>query len=353
MRIALVAPPWYPVPPDRYGGIEAVVGQLADGLVATGHHVVLVAAGHGRTRAQVVLRSYPTPQSARLGDALPEVVHAAFVRQALRDLDVDLVHDHSTAGPLTAAGRSTPTVVTAHNDVTGEFGRILRHLGGDVAPVAISRSQRRTAPDLPWVGVVHNGIDVSSYAFRDTKDDYVLFLGRTSPAKGAHVAIDAARAAGRRILLAAKCLEQVEQDYFSAEIEPRLGPGVEWLGEVTAAEKTVLLAGASALLFPVAWDEPFGLVMVEAMASGTPVVALRRGAVGEVVVDGVTGWVCDDPHELPVALARVDELAPAACRAHVERFFSTRAMVGAYERVYRDVLSRRPAAISRRTLVVT
>lgn len=347
MRIALVAPPWYTIPPERYGGIEMVVAGLADGLVAAGHSVILVAVGRTGTRAQTVLRSYPEPQSDRLQAALPEVVHAAFVHQALREVDVDLVHDHSTAGPLTATGRSIPTVVTAHNDVSGEFGRILRHLSGDVAPVAVSASQRRTAPDLDWAGVVHNGVEVDAYPFSDAKEDYVLFLGRMGADKGAHVAIDAARAAGRRIVLAAKCLEPTEHEYFAAQIEPRLGPDVEWLGEVDADRKTALLVGASALLFPVAWDEPFGLVMVEAMACGTPVVALHRGAVPEVVVDGVTGWVCDDPAGISRALGRLHELDPAACRAHVERRFSTRAMVSGYEKVYDEVQSGWVASVPR------
>ena len=340
MRIALVATPWYSVPPQRYGGIEQVVGLLADGLVARGHDVVLITVGGSRTRAQQVLTTYDAAQGDRIGLALPEVVHAARAAAHLADLQVDVVHDHSTAGPLLAAGRAAPTVVTTHNDVSAEHGDVLRALQAHVAAVAISRYQRSLAPDLPWAGVVYNGVDVTDLAFREDKQDFVLFLGRASPAKAPHLAIDAARAAGRRIVLAAKCVEEVERTYFAEQIAPRLGPDVEWLDEVGAETKRDLLSRACALAFPITWEEPFGLVMVEAMGSGTPVVALRRGSVPEVVEDGVTGWVCDSYDQFVDRLRDPTGLDPAACRRHVEARFSAHAMVTAYERVYADVVDR-------------
>lgn len=352
MRIALVATPWYPVPPTGYGGVELVVAHLADGLVARGHDVTLVTAGRVGTVAQHVMTSYDAPQTARIGESLPEVVHAAYTSSVLRDLDLDLVHDHSTAGPLLAASRSCPTVVTAHNDVGGEYGSVLRLLGRSVVPVAVSEAQRRLATDLPWAGVVHNGIDVNGYGFRTEKDDFVLFLGRISPSKAPHVAIDAARAAGRRIVLAAKCTEKVERDYFEAQVRPRLGPDAEYLGEVGNPMKADLLSRAAALVFPIAWEEPFGLVMVEAMASGTPVVALRRGAVSEVVEDGVTGWICSTQDELVAGIGRLTELDPAACRRHVAERFSPARMVDRYERVYARALDDRDAVPRRRRPLV-
>jgi glycosyltransferase involved in cell wall biosynthesis len=346
MRIALLATPWYRVPPRGYGGIEQVVALLADGLVARGHHVTLVGVSGTGGRAQRVVSTYAEPQGARIGSALPEVLHAARSWRALLDLDLDLVHDHSTAGPLLAPGRSCPTVVTAHNDVTGEHGDVLRELAPHLSVVAISRHQRRLSPDLPWVGTVHNGVDVRRYAFSADKGDHVLFLGRASAAKAPHLAIDAARAAGRRIILAAKCVEEVERRYFDAHIAPRLGPDVDWLGEVDSATKRSLLAGAAALVFPITWDEPFGLVMIEAMASGTPVVALRRGSVDEVVEHGVTGWVCDSADELAARLRDLDDLDPGACRRRVKEHFSADAMVERYERVYERVLAaRRPSVV--------
>jgi len=340
MRIVLVATPWYEVPPLRYGGIEQVVALLADGLVARGHDVTLVTAGAQATRCQHVVTTYEAPQGERIGMALPEVVHAARTAAGLAALNVDLVHDHSTAGPLLAPGRKWPTVVTTHNDVTGEHGDVLRALRDHVTTVAISRQQRRLAPDLPWAGVVYNGVDLDDWSFAAGKDDFVLFLGRASQGKAPHVAIDAARAAGRRIVVAAKCVEASERAYFAEQIAPRLGPGVEWLGEVDRATKRELLSRACALVFPIAWDEPFGLVMVEAMASGTPVVAMRRGSVDEVVVDGHTGWVCDSFLQLVEHLRDPSTVDPSACREHVRNRFSAEAMVSGYEAVYARVLDR-------------
>lgn len=338
LRVAVVAPPWYSVPPRAYGGTEAVCAGLVDGLAALGHDVVLIGAGEDLTSATF----HPTFASApsdQLGEPLPEVLHAAATARILADMSVDLVHDHSLAGPLSARGRSVPTVVTSHGTVTGEPGRYYRELGDTVRLVAISDAQRLLAPELPWAATIYNGVDVASYPFQDTKSDYVLFLGRFCAEKGAHLAIDAARAAGRRIVLAGKCHEAVERSYFGAEIEPRLGPGVHFFGEADATAKRALLAGASCLLFPIRWDEPFGMVMIEALACGTPVVALRRGSVPEIITEGVSGYVCDEPEELPAAMNRVDRLDPAACRAVVELWFSTATMARRYETVYRRVLT--------------
>jgi len=333
LRIALVAPPWFPVPPRGYGGIEAMLADLSGALVRRGHDVVLIGAGEAGTPARF-LTTYSEPPTARLGESMPEVVHAARAARYLDQLEVDLVHDHSLAGPLTARGRRTPTVVTAHGPVDGEVGQFYRNLGATVSLVAISNAQQRHAPDLNWTATVHNAVDVSSFPFRDDKEDFVLFLGRCNPDKGVHLAIDAARAAGRRILLATKINEQLERDYFEAEIRPRLGSGVEHLGEADTTLKRELLAAAYCLAFPIQWEEPFGMVMVEAMACGTPVVALGRGAVSEVVVDGVTGYVLAKPDEMPEAIDAVGSLSAEACRAHTRQHFDVQIMASGYEQVY-------------------
>jgi hypothetical protein len=196
VRIAMVAPPWFEVPPQGYDGIEAVCAGLVDRLVARGHWVTLIGAGRDRTAAKFVA-TFAEPPSVRLGEPVPEVLHSAAVAQAVEDVEADLVHDHTLAGPLLAAGRPVSTVVTAHGPVDGDLGDYYRQLGGWVGLVAISDAQRRIAPDLPWLATVYNGIDVDAYPFREAKDDFVLFLGRFSPDKGAHLAIDAARPAGR------------------------------------------------------------------------------------------------------------------------------------------------------------
>lgn len=342
LRIAMVAPPWFEVPPSGYGGTEAVVAHLVDGLVARGHHVTLVGAGRPGTRAQEFVPVFDDPPTAHLGDPMPEVIQAAAAARLLEEADADVVHDHTLAGPLLARGRGAPTVVTMHGPVAGWSGEYYRRLGDTIDLVAISDSQRRLAPDLPWVGTVHNAIDVATFPYRERKDDYVLWLGRFNPDKGVHIAIDTARAAGRRIVLAGKLNEAAEREYFDEMVRPRLGPDVEYVGEADATLKRELLAGARAMLFPIQWDEPFGMVMIEAMACGTPVVATRRGSVPEVVRHGETGIVVDREEDLVHALELAEDLDPAAARRHVEQRFDLDVMAAGYEATYRALLSAAP-----------
>jgi glycosyltransferase involved in cell wall biosynthesis len=339
LRIAMVAPPWFEVPPHSYGGVEAVVSDLVDKLVDRGHQITLIGAGEPGTRAQRFLRTYNIAPSARLGDPLPEVLHAARAEELLEDLDVDIVHDHTLAGPLLARGRFIPTVVTTHGPAHGEAGEYYRALGGSVRLIAISHSQRRLSCGLSWAATVHNSVRVATFPFRANKDPFTLFLGRIHPDKGPHLAIDASRQAGLPIVLAGKFAEPAERDYFAREVEPRLGPDAQMIGLADAGKKRDLLSRACALLFPICWDEPFGLVMIEAMACGTPVVALRRGSVPEIVVDGVTGIIADEPIELPAAIELARRLDPAACRAHAHAAFSTSVMASGYEAAYRRILA--------------
>lgn len=338
LRIGMVAPPWFAVPPSSYGGIESMVASLVDGLVERGHEVTLVAAGEPGTKAQRYVPVYSEPPSQRLGDPLPEVLHAAAAAATLDLAELDLVHDHTLAGPLLARHRDIPTVVTAHGPVAGEPGDYFSWLGETVDVVAISAAQTRQRPDINWVATVHNSVDVASFPLGAGDGGYLLFVGRFHPDKGAHLAIDAARAAGRRLLLAGKCNEPPERAYFADAIAPRLGADAQYVGEADAQTKRELYAGAEALLFPVCWEEPFGLVMAEAMACGTPVVALRRGSVPEVVADGRTGVLVDHPAELPRAIEAACRLERTACRRHVEEHFDTPAMVDGYEAVYRTVV---------------
>ena len=337
LRIAVVAPPWYPLPPGGYGGIEAMVYWLVEGLVARGHDVTLIGTGESRTSGRF-RPTYDQAPTDRMGQPMPEVMHALMAAEHLDALELDVVHDHSFAGPLATRCRRAPTVVTAHGPVSGELTEYYRHVGGHTALVAISGAQRTMGPGLRWAGTVHNAIPVAEYPFQVDKDDYCLFLGRMNPEKAPDLAIRAARAAGRRIVVAAKCSEPAERRYFDERVRPLLGPDVEWFGEANTAEKKALLARAHCLVFPIQWDEPFGLVMVEAMACGTPVVALRGGSVAEVVSDGVTGFVGDDPAELPAAIDRVHLLDPKACRKHVADRFDLPSMAAGYEAVYRRAI---------------
>ena len=339
LKLAIVAPPWYDVPPQGYGGIERVCYYLANGLAERGHDVTLVGAGSGDA-GTAFIRTFPVPasESHSIGDVLPEMIHAARSSQALAELELDLIHDHSLAGPLTARGPGPPTLITAHGPVSGPFGSYFRALADDVGLVAISESQRRSAPDLPWVATIHNALDVNEYPFTAEKKDYVAFVGRMSPDKGVSEAIDAARRAGRRLILAAKCAEDQERRYFEREVEPKLGDDVEWIQDADADRTTSILLHARCTVFPIRWREPFGMVMIESMACGTPVVALRNGSVPEVVEDGVTGFIRDDLDELPEAIERTDELDPKACRDRVVELFDVPIMVSRYEDAYRKVL---------------
>jgi len=335
----MVAPPWFELPPRAYGGIESVVSDLVNQLTLLGHEVTLIGAGRNRTAAHRFVRVFQTPPTESLGDPLPEVVNAATAAAALADLDVDVVHDHTIAGPLLARGRSVPTVVTAHAPVTGFHADYYRRLGRTVNLVAISDAQRRANSDLSWVGTVHNAVDVASFPFRADNDGYVLWLGRFSNEKGPQLAIDAARAAGIPIVLAGKLNEPDEREFFAREIAPRLGVGVDYVGEADASLKRVLLSGARALVFPIQWEEPFGMVMIEAMACGTPVVAMRRGSVPEVVRDHVSGLVVDTYDELVAAIDAVSAIDPADCRAHAEEYFDLPVMARGYERTYRAMVA--------------
>lgn len=337
LRIGVIAPPWFEVPPRGYGGIERVCYWLVEGLVERGHEVTLVAAGRNHTTARF-LATLDEPPSDRLAEPLPELVHGARTAQLLDPSGIDVIHDHSLAGPLLSFGRILPTLVTAHGPVDGELADYYRALPPHVSIVAISTAQRRIAPDLRWIGTVHNAIPVADYPVGTKREDYVLFLGRMSPEKGAHLAIDAARAAGWRIVLAGKCKEPREQAYFAEEVRPRLGRDADFVGEADTPMKKELLTRARCLVFPIQWQEPFGIVMVEALACGTPVVALRGGSVDEVVEHDVTGYVCDRPDELPEAIKRADLIDPTACRRRAEALFDLSTMVTGYEELYRKAV---------------
>jgi glycosyltransferase involved in cell wall biosynthesis len=344
VKIAEIAPPWLAVPPKGYGGIEWVVALLADGLVDRGHDVTLFATGDSVTRAHLEAFFAEAPGARFINSIWHDVAHAAF---AFRDVDgFDVLHVHpSSAALVAAAALRRPVVHTVHGPFNDQMKALYPLVAGSVWFVAISQAQRSNMPELPYAGVVYNGIDVSLYPFRPDKDDYVLFLGRAAPEKGAHRAIRAARAAGVRLVMAVRIANPEEEEHWAQEVEPILPPDAIVLGEITLEEKIDLLAGARAVLFPIDWDEPFGLVMTEAMVCGTPVIATPRGSVPEVVADGRTGFVVDVedyPDRAAEALAHIDDIDPAACRSWVQERFSAEAMVEGYERAFELALASSP-----------
>lgn len=334
LRIAMVAPPWFSIPPGGYGGTETVIANLVEGLVARGDHVSLIASGKRGTSAQAFAQVFETPPSELIGDSLPELIAAVDVEHHLANLDVDVIHDHSLAGPLSARHRAAPTVVTVHGPSDGLSGTYFSRLGTDISAVAISMAQRRRNPAINWLATVHNAVDVNSFTADRPKEDFVLWLGRFSPDKAPELAIKAARSRGRRIVLAGKCAEPAEKEFFAREVKPLLGPDVEFVGEADASLKRDLLSRASALVFPIQWEEPFGMVMVEALASGTPVVAFNRGSVPEVVRHGTTGTIATTWDEFCAGIDAAFGLDPAACREDAVARFDLAAMADAYARAF-------------------
>jgi glycosyltransferase involved in cell wall biosynthesis len=341
MRIAVLSPVWFPVPPSGYGGIEWIVSLLADGLADAGHDVTLFASGDSRTRATLDAAFREAP-SERIGQTFWELQHALHCFS--RHEDFDVVHDHTgLLGLALGSLLPTPVVHTVHGPVAGEPGALYERVVR-MAPaarlVSISMSQREPRPELPWVANVPNALDLSFYAFQPERGDYLLFLGRMSPDKGAHRAVTIALETGLPLKLAGKCAEPAERAYFDENVRPHLGGNREYVGEVSHGEKVELLQRARATLFPISWREPFGLVMIESMACGTPVIATRFGAVPEVIDHGRTGIIVDDWHEMAGMIEAADALDSAAMRQAVEDRFTPQRMVGDYVRVYEAALAR-------------
>ena len=338
MRIGLVAPPWAPVPPHLYGGIELVVDRLAQGCQAAGHDVVLFATGD--STCPVPKRwLHEEAEGVRIGFSVPEVRHVLAAYESLRD--VDLIHDHSVLGPILSDHYTElPVVTTIHGELNGELRDIYERIAPKVSVVAVSHAQRKPMPELPVARVIHHGIDANDFPIGQGDGDYLLFLGRLSPDKGAGRAIDVARKADVPLLLAGKMREPWERDYFEARVAPFLSEQIQYLGEVGHERKLELLAGARALVFPIRWNEPFGLVMIEALACGTPVLAFPEGAAPEVIEDGRTGFLCHDEAQMAELLESVGTIDRSACRATVAGYFSTGRMVREHLDLFADVIGR-------------
>jgi glycosyltransferase involved in cell wall biosynthesis len=339
MRIALVAPPWAPIPPNLYGGIEFIVDRLARGFVAAGHEVLLFATGDSTC-------SVPTKfvlehaEGTRIGADVPELIHVLAAYDEVRKFGADIVHDHTMFGPFWAASfPEVRCVTTIHGPLDGELAPLYRRMAEQTRLIAISHAQRLAAPDIPIARVIHHGIDVDDFPI-GLGGDYALFLGRLDPDKGAKRAITVARKAGMPLFLAGKMRNAAEREYFDQEVAPLCGGDVQYLGEVSHPEKVKLLAGAAAVLFPIRWPEPFGLVMLEAMACGTPVLAFPEGAAPEVIHDGETGFLCHDEADMAAELGRVGTLSRDACRAAVAGYFSTTRMVRDHLELFDDMIGQ-------------
>ncbi|MGZ4791363.1 MAG: glycosyltransferase [Ilumatobacteraceae bacterium] len=337
MQIAIIAPPWLPVPAPAYGGTEAVLDQLARGLQDAGHEVLMVC--HPRSECPVPKQSVvPEEDTVRMGRASIEIEHAIGAYEFAKYSDV--VHDHTLAGPIYSARfPNLPVVTTNHNAFTRTYNALYGAVIPRVAVVAISQSHADST-HLLVDAVVHHGVNVDDFPVGTGDGGYVALLSRMAANKGVHRAIAIARAAGVRLKIAAKMREPHERAYFEEFVEPYLGDDVIYLGEVDADGKRQLLASAAALLNPISWREPFGMAMLESLACGTPVVGCPEGATPEIVEHGVTGYLGDTDEELIAGLRTIDRIDRGTCRDHVRRRFSVEQMVEGYVRVYERSITR-------------
>lgn len=343
LRVLLVAPPMLPVPPPEYAGTERVVAAIGDELHRRGHQVALVAAGDSDVPYELI----PTVEQSLWrtgyrGDVASYMQHTIEVawRASSR---FDLVHAHvENHGIVFAEHAETPVISTMHGrlDVAGMPELLTAH--PDVPLVAISESQRRWYPDLNWVATIHHGLPLESMPFIETPGDYLAFVGRITPEKGIRESIELSRVSGLPLRVAAKVFSDSEQEHFDEVVQPAIDANeVEFLGEVGPLERDPLYAGALATLMLGNWPEPFGLVAIESMATGTPVIGRRAGALTETIEHGVTGFLVDDVNEAALAIERVPELDRRLIRDRTLERFSPARMVDAYEQAYRAVLAGR------------
>jgi len=343
MRIAQVAPLWERVPPPGYGGVELVVGLLTDELVRRGHEVSLFASGDSITLAKL---ESVYPRAFRLEPSISEygAYEALQLSRVYKQADnFDVIHSHVGYSSLFHASFvETPTVHTLHGAFNTDTKKVFAE-ASEQPYVSISNAQREPFKELNYAATVYNGIDTESHRFFAQPDStpYLAFLGRISPEKGTHIAIEIAQKSGVPLKIAGK-VDRVDVDYYESQVKPHIdGKHIEYLGEANHFEKNQLLGGAIAMLFPITWREPFGLVMTESMAAGTPVIAKALGSVPEVIADGKTGFLCDSVDDFVNAIQRLGEIDRRVCRAHVEDNFSVKSMVDGYLDVYAKLMRKR------------
>lgn len=354
MRIAQIAPLWETVPPPAYGGTELVVSLLTDELVRRGHEVTLFASGDSTTLAN--LESIHS-RALRLDPSIKEygIYEMLHLTKAYERADeFDIIHSHVGCAALPYVKLvKTPTVHTLHGIFTPDNEKLFTHAKNQPY-ISISDSQRNTTLGLNYVATVYNGINVDSHKFYPQPQDppYLAFLGRISPEKGAHLAIEIAKRSGWCLKMAGK-VDVVDREYFETEIKPYIDDEqIQYLGEANHIQKNMLMGNAAVTLFPITWKEPFGLVMIESMAAGTPVIAIELGSASEVVAHGKSGFLCHSVDECVAAIDRATQLSRQGCRDHVISRFSAQRMVDGYEAVYQQVLADRFARNGRLRSVV-
>ena len=341
MQIAQIAPLTEAIPPKLYGGTERVVHWLVEELVALGHEVTLFASGDSQTSAK--LQSF-WPRALRLDGSIrdPNALHMAMLEHVRRQAsDFDFLHFHLDYYPFSLFSRqATPFLTTMHGRLDLPELQTVFDTFSDTPVVSISNAQRRPLPQARWVKTIHHGLPEKLLTPMPVKPSYLAFLGRISPEKRVDRAIRIAEHCGIPLKIAAK-IDRADRDYYEEEIHPMLAsPNVEYIGEIGDKDKSAFLSGAVALLVPIDWPEPFGLVMIEAMACGTPVIAYNRGSVPEVIDEGVTGFIVEDEAGAMGAVDRLAHLSRPAIRRRFEERFTARRMALDYLSVYRSLRER-------------
>jgi glycosyltransferase involved in cell wall biosynthesis len=339
MRIAQIAPLYESVPPKLYGGTERVVAYLTDELVNQGHDITLFASGDSDTRAKLVAIS---PHALRLHNHLdPLSYHILQLQEVFERVnEFDILHFHTDYlhFPFSSNNHLT-TITTLHGRLDIDDLKPIYKKFVDMPIVSISDAQREPLPAANWIGTVYHGLPLNLYKQGKGKGDYVTFIGRISPEKRADRAIEIARQAGMKIKIAAK-IDKADQVYFEKEIRHLFKlPHVEFLGEVGENEKAELLGDAIAMLFPIDWKEPFGMVTIESLACGTPVIAYNHGSVAEIITHGKTGYVVEDIGQAVKALKQIHDISRDECRASFENRFTSTTMAKNYLRLYEKMVN--------------
>lgn len=347
MKIGLLAPFEESIPPKKYGGTELVIYNVAEQLVKSGHEVTVFGSGNCRTSAKVIpifkkaLRGDPRMLDYKFRDVF-KFLGAGLVLDALRGQRFDVIHNHLDWRFLPfSKSLETPVVTTLHGPLDVDYKQEVYRLFKDSNYVSISLSQRRPMPKLNYVANVYNGIDTNRFKFYPKPSDYFAFLGRMSPEKGPVQAIRIAKKAGVKLVMAAK-VDAVDTRFFNSQVKPLIdGKQIRFLGEVDHAGKLKLLGGAKALIAPIQWEEPFGLFFIEAMACGTPVIAMNRGSVPEIVQDGKTGYVCENIRQAAASVKKIDAIDRKDCFNRVGAHFSAERMATGYLAAYEKAIRHR------------
>jgi len=343
LKIAIVAPPWFPVPPVGYGGIEAVVSLLTEGLCRRGHQVTLFASGDSVTQASLVSVLEKSPNKRINDNVHLENLNSLAAYELAHEFDV--IHDHDglgsrLLGALTSRLLKKPVIATLHGPANEYSKDFYSTIANDLHYIAISEYQRASFGDLNFLSTIPNAIKIEEYPFSGNPGDYLLFVGRMNEEKGAHIAVSAAKRLGMKLTMIGKCSEPQETRYFDEKVRPLMDENTEYLGEVNQSTKFELYKNALCTLFPIQWPEPFGLVMIESMACGTPVIGVRNGSVPEVIRHNQTGYIVDGEGDMVEAVKNIGNIDRRACREFVEKEYDEETFIDRHEFAYRQAIEK-------------